>query len=62
MHSIIQSGLTPRGKDIKKGRQTVFFTAVNPLHTQAAGLRRDEVQDCRVQTQLENTPKHSVLV
>ena len=30
MHSI-QSGLIPGGKDIKKGRQTVFFTAVNPM-------------------------------
>ena len=33
MHSIIQSGLILGGKDIKKGRQTVFFTAMNPMHT-----------------------------
>ena len=26
------------------------------------GLRRDEAQDCSVQTQLENTPKHRVLM
>ena len=26
------------------------------------GLRRDTVQDCSVQTQLEETPKHTVLV
>ena len=32
---------------MKKGRQTVFFTA--------------EVQNCSVQTKLENTPEHSVL-
>ena len=25
------------------------------------GLRRDEAQDCSVQTHVENTPKHSVL-
>ena len=31
MHSIIQSGLTLGGKDVKKGRQTVFFTTVNPM-------------------------------
>ena len=31
VHSIIESGLIPCGKDIKKGRQTVFFTAVNPM-------------------------------
>ena len=49
LHSIIQSGLIPGGKDVKKGRHAVFF-------------RGDEAQDCRVQTQLENTSKHSVLV
>ena len=31
IHSIIQSELIPGGKEIKKGRQTVFFTAVNPM-------------------------------
>ena len=31
VHSIIQSGLIPGGKDIKKGRHAVFFTAVNPV-------------------------------
>ena len=31
MHSIILSGLMPGGKDVKRGRQTVFFTAVNPM-------------------------------
>ena len=30
-HSIIQSGLIPNGKDVKKGRHAVFFTAVNPM-------------------------------
>ena len=30
-HSIIQSGLIPGGKDVKKGRHAVFFTAVNPM-------------------------------
>ena len=30
-HSIIQSGLTPGGKHVKKGRHAVFFTAVNPM-------------------------------
>ena len=29
-HPIIQSGLIPSGKDVKKGRHAVFFTAVNP--------------------------------
>ena len=31
-HSIIQSGLIPGGKDVKKVRHAVFFTAVNPLY------------------------------
>ena len=31
LHSIIQSGLMPGGKDAKKGRHAVFFTAVNPM-------------------------------
>ena len=30
-HSIIQSGLIPGGKDVKKGRRAVFFAAVNPM-------------------------------
>ena len=30
-HSIIQSGLVPGGKDVKKGRHAVFFTAVNTM-------------------------------
>ena len=32
--SIIPSGLIPGGKDVKRGRQTVFFTAVNPMFAQ----------------------------
>ena len=31
LHTIIQSGLIPGGKDIKKGRHAVFFMAVNPM-------------------------------
>ena len=33
MNSIIQSGLIPGGKDVKKGIHAVFFTAVNPVFT-----------------------------
>ena len=65
MHSIIQSGLILGGKDVKKGRHAVCFTAREPnVHRSLSreGLRRDEAQDCSVQTQLGNTPKHSVLV
>ena len=32
MPSIIQSGLIPGGKEVKKGRHAAFFTAVNPMY------------------------------
>ena len=31
MHSIVQSGLIPGGKSNRRDRQSVFFTAVNPM-------------------------------
>ena len=31
MRSIIRSGLIPGGRSLKKGRQSVFFTFVNPM-------------------------------
>ena len=31
MNSIIRNGLIPGGKSLKRGRQAVFFTAVNPM-------------------------------
>ena len=34
MHSIIQSGLIPGGKSNRRDRQSVFFTAVNPIDIQ----------------------------
>ena len=33
MHSIIQCGLIPGGKSLKRDRHSVFFTAVNPMYT-----------------------------
>ena len=32
MHSIIQGGLIPGGRGLKRDRQSVFFTAVNPMY------------------------------
>ena len=32
LHSIIQSGWIPSGKDVKKGGHAVFFTAVYPMY------------------------------
>ena len=31
MHSIIKSGLMPGGESLRRDRQSVFFTAVNPM-------------------------------
>ena len=59
MHPIIKIRMIPGGKDIKKGRHAVFFTAVKPNGHRTfsrKGLRRDEAQDCSSQTQLENKP------
>ena len=41
MHSILQSGLIERGKDAKKGRQTVFFTTLDPMNDEP----EEEYQD-----------------
>ena len=41
MHSIIKSGLIPGGRRLRKDRQSVFFTAVNPM---CAGRDLEEVQ------------------
>ena len=32
LHPIIDSGLMPGGEKLSKERQTIFFTAVNPMH------------------------------
>ena len=32
LHSITNSGLLPGGQNSSRDRQTVFFTAVNPMH------------------------------
>ena len=48
MHSIIQSGLIPGGRDIKKGRHTVFFTAVNSLSVHLHRQRDYDVTKPRI--------------
>ena len=42
-HSTIQSGLIPGGKDVKKGRHAVVFTAVNPMHIDHYREKDDDV-------------------
>ena len=60
MHSIIQSGLIrcqERETDgILHNRESYARTK-----TQAPGLRRDEAQNCSLQTESENTSEYSVL-
>ena len=41
MHSIIQDGLIPGGKCLKRDRESVFFTALNPMY---ANQDLEEVQ------------------
>ena len=41
MHSIIRSGLIPGGRSLKRDRQSVFFTTVNPMY---ANQDLEEVQ------------------
>ena len=43
LNSIIRNGLIPGGKNVKRGRQAVFFTAVNPMEdgNSMGGTTRD---------------------
>ena len=64
LHSIIQSGLIPGGKDVKKGRRAVFFTAVNPMFIDHSRERDYDVTKPRIAVyKHKHTPKtHCVLV
>ena len=66
MQSIIQCGLIPGGKRLKRDRQSVFFTSVNPMYTyqhqKEVQYDLDKTQNCGVQKYLEHSPKYSVLV
>ena len=48
MHSIIKSGLIFGGKSLRRDRQSVFFTAVNPIDVQ---LDRREVEYMEISSQ-----------
>ena len=65
-HSIIQSGLIPGGKGVKKGRHAVFFTAVNPKLIDHYRKKDYDVTKpriaCSVQTQLEKYTKTQCIV
>ena len=61
-HSIIQSGLVPGGKDVKKGRHAMFFTAANPMFIDHYRERDHDVTKPRIavyRNNRKNTPKQS---
>ena len=58
MHSIIQSGLTLGGKDVKKGRQTVFFTTKNPMFAHLHKQRDYDVRKPRTAVYKPNWKIH----
>ena len=64
MHAIIQDGLNPVGKS-QRDRQSVFFTAVNPIYGKQdlEEVQYDlDTQNHGVQKYLEKSPKYSMLV
>ena len=64
--SITRSGLIPGGRSLKKDRQSVFFTAVNPtdddqnMEEIRYNLDKPRIEPYR--KYLENSPKYSFLV
>ena len=57
-HSIIQSGLIPGGKDVKKGRHAVFFTAVNPMYIDHCREKDFDVTKPRIAVYKHNWKAH----
>ena len=58
MHSVIQSGLIPGGKDVKKGRQTVFVTAMNLMFAHLHKQRDYDVTKPRIAVHKQNCKIH----
>ena len=59
VHSIVNSGLIPGGQILSKGKQTVFFTAVDPMNKNS---RPESTASCTVLADsVEETSKHGVL-
>ena len=61
-----QKLINPRKRSLKKDRQSVFFTAVNPMDdTSRSGrspIRSGQTQNRSVQKYVDNSPKYSILV
>ena len=65
LHSITNSGLIPGGQNISKERQTVFFTAVNPMDKEHKDPYKLDLTEPRLasykQAEVEKTPGFGVL-
>ena len=53
-HSIIQSGLIPGGKDVKKGRHAEFFAAVIPMYIDHHREKDHDVTKPRIAVYIHN--------
>ena len=62
MESIISSGLIPGGRSLKRGRQFVFFTTVNPMDDDNGmvrdSMRLDQANDRSIQKHLFSSSKY----
>ena len=58
LRSIIQSGLIPGGKDVKKGRRAVFFSAENPMFIDHYRERDHDVTQPRIAVCKHNCKIH----
>ena len=64
LHSITNSGLIAGGQNSSKERQTVFSTAVNPMHRNHQDPKELDLtkpRPCIVQAKVEKTPGYGVL-
>ena len=64
LHSITNSGLIPGGQNLSKGKQTVFFTAVNPMNKEHKDPNEIDLNAPRLawyKKKVEKTSKHVVL-
>ena len=64
LHSITNSGLIVGGQNSSRDRQTVFFTAVNPMHKNHQDpkeLDLTQTTSCILQAKVESAPRYGVL-
>ena len=66
LRSIVNRGLIPGGVSLRKGRQVVFFTIVNPMDNQDGFWETQcdlsQAKDCSIQKYLETLSEYSIVV